>query len=224
MTHVAIIMDGNGRWAKQQGKPRIFGHQQGVEALHRAVSAAPDLGITHLSVYAFSTENWKRPDEEVSFLMGLFVKAATAKLKALCENGVRLRFLGDLHALPDSVQQMIQDTHARTENNSRVQLNIMMNYGSHSEIVHAAQRVTHLQIPLTEASLTSHLYTAGIPDPDILIRTGGDCRLSNFMLWQLAYTELFFLDVLWPDFNQVHLQNVLTQFRSRERRFGGLTE
>ncbi len=226
MQHVAIIMDGNGRWAKQRLMPRHFGHREGAEALRRTIKAAVELGIRYLSVYTFSTENWKRPTEEVDFLMGLFVKLLKSELDLFVKHEIRLRCLGDLSQLPRDLQVKIVETEQKTTGFTKLQLNLMLNYGGRAEIVRACntlvQGASSERMIITEEDLSAALYTSGTPDPDILIRTGGDFRISNFLLWQCAYSELFFLPILWPDFNKETLEQVLQEFKTRERRYGGV--
>ena len=227
--HVAIIMDGNGRWAKSRGKNRSSGHEAGVEALRRTVEAAGDLRLECLTVYAFSTENWSRPAFEVNFLMTLlklYVKRDVARLN---KAGVRVRMIGRRDNLPDDILKLILDAEKTTEGNSKLNLNIAFNYGGRQEILSAVQRVA-VEISegrlapgeITEQELSRLVYTAGQPDPDLIIRTSGEYRLSNFLLWQAAYAELLFLDVLWPDFDRQHLEQAIEQFRSRDRRYGGV--
>jgi undecaprenyl diphosphate synthase len=224
--HVAIVMDGNGRWAKKRFMPRVIGHKNGAESLRTAIETSATLGIRMLSVYAFSTENWKRPNDEVSFLMGFIKEMLVQETPKLHAQNIRIRILGDIKGLNESIQAQIKQSESITANNTRMQLNILINYGSRREIVQAVQAIS--QNPelsgdaITEETISDHLYTSGLPDPDILIRTGGDSRISNFLLWQCAYSELFFLDLLWPDFNRDAFISVLTQYQSRERRFGGL--
>ena len=228
--HVAVIMDGNGRWAKRQGKKRSLGHEAGVEALRRTVEAAGDLGLESLTVYAFSTENWSRPALEVNFLMTLlklYVKRDVARLNRA---GVRVRMIGRRDDLPDDILKLILDAEKTTENNSKLNLNIAFNYGGRQEILSAVQKIASQVVvgnlapeDITEQDLSIHVYTAGQPDPDLIIRTSGEYRLSNFLLWQSAYAELLFLDVLWPDFERRHLEEAIAEFRSRERRFGGVS-
>ena len=227
---MAIIMDGNGRWAKSRGKNRSSGHEAGVEALRRTVEAAGELGLKYLTVYAFSTENWSRPALEVNFLMTLlklYVKRDVARLN---REGVRVRMIGRRDNLPDDILKLICDAEKTTETNSKLNLNIAFNYGSRQEILNAVRNVaarvadgTLAAEDITEQDVSNHVYTAGQPDPDLIIRTSGEYRLSNFLLWQAAYAELLFLDVLWPDFDRQHLQQAIAQFRSRDRRFGGVT-
>ncbi len=222
--HVAIVMDGNGRWAKKRLLPRNLGHKQGVEALRETVKGCIEFGVRYLSVYVFSTENWKRPEGEVQFLMDLLKSLIKIEIKKLHEQSVKVRFLGDLSALETSLQEGFSWAETLTAHNTALQLNLMINYGARDELVHAFQTLQAKGSAVTEASLSEALYTSGIPDPDIVIRTGGDFRLSNFLLWQSAYSEFFFLDTLWPDFNKEVLAQVLSDFKKRERRFGGLND
>ena len=225
--HVAIIMDGNGRWAKKRLMPRQFGHKQGQKQLKKTLINCKKLGIPILSVYVFSTENWKRPESEVSFLLQFLKKTIQDEIQELEKEGVRLRFLGDLSAFGEDILQDIHDAQERTKDASDIQLNIMLNYGGRAEIIHALQSYVASGEDvrqLTEDRLQPYLYTGELPDPDILIRTGGDVRISNFMLWQLAYSELFFTVVFWPDFGLSELITVVEAFQHRDRRYGGLNE
>jgi undecaprenyl diphosphate synthase len=225
--HIAIIMDGNGRWAKKRLMPRNFGHRQGQKQLKKTLVNCVKLGVKFLSVYVFSTENWRRPEEEVSFLLKFLKSTIQDELNELIKEGVRLKFLGDLSQIDQSLLDMISDSESKTKDNTNIQLNVMLNYGGRREIIDAVK--TYVKNggdidTLTENSLQPCLYTEGIPDPDILIRTGGDLRISNFMLWQAAYSEFFFLDVFWPEFDFEELIKVIGEFQSRDRRFGGLNE
>ena len=227
--HVAVIMDGNGRWANQRGLPRVMGHRQGVEALKRTLRLCSDWGIGSLTAYAFSTENWNRPGEEVSFLMTLFERVLAKELKALEQEQVRIRFLGDLEQLPEGLQQLIQDATDRTASNTGIRFNVCTNYGGRRELVRAArllaEQVARGELEpgaIDEQAFASKLLTAGEPDPDLLIRTSGEQRISNFLLWQLAYAELHITDVLWPDFDETALVTALMDFQNRQRRFGGV--
>lgn len=225
--HVAIIMDGNGRWAKRRLLPRKMGHKQGAEALRTAIHSCAELGIRYLSVYVFSTENWKRPEEEVSFLMNFFTDLIQKEAPELNRQGVCVRVLGDLAELDSKLQEKIKNTEKQTENNTRLQLNLMMNYGSRRELTQACQSLADKVkagelSTITESDISEKLYTKSIPDPDILIRTGGDTRVSNFLLWQIAYSECFFLDQLWPDFCRETLLSVVKDYQHRDRRYGGL--
>ena len=218
--HVAIIMDGNGRWAKQRHLPRVLGHQRGVEAVRRTVRAAGEMGLEALTLYAFSTENWRRPEDEVSALMGLLKRFILSDLDEIAGNGVRLRIIGNYKALPGDVVELLEGALARTSGNDGLQLVIALNYGSHDEIARAAAAAAALG-PVTVETIAAHLDTADLPPLDLLIRTSGEVRLSNFLLWQAAYAEMAFLDVLWPDFTAEHLAAALGDFGKRERRYGG---
>lgn len=227
--HIAIIMDGNGRWAQRRGLPRTFGHRAGVESLRDVVKICVELGIKFLTVYAFSTENWKRPREEVNTLMNLLIEYLQREIDELCANGIRINPIGKLEELPASAQKAVLMARERTRLNQGLTLNVALNYGSRSELVEAvralAQKVRQGELApgeIDEKVISSHLYTAGQPDPDLLIRPSGDYRVSNFLLWQLAYTEFWLTPVLWPDFRRVHLLQAIVDFQSRERRFGGL--
>lgn len=227
--HVAIIMDGNGRWAKRRLLPRIAGHRKGIEAAKAVVRAAGDLGIQVLTLYAFSTENWRRPADEVSDLMGLLRKFIVDDIDELAANGVRLRIIGDYQALKPDLVKLIDDAMARTASNSRTTLVIALNYGSQAEIARAARQLAAKVAgsgmsldAITPEALEAELYTADIPAPDLVIRTSGEQRLSNFLLWQAAYAELMFVDTLWPDFGKAELTAAISGFGERERRFGGL--
>jgi len=225
--HIAIIMDGNGRWAKKRLMPRNFGHRQGQKQLKKTLINCVKLGVKYLSVYVFSTENWRRPEEEVSFLLKFLKSTIQDELNELIKEGVRLKFLGDLSQFDQSLLDMISDSESKTKNNTNIQLNVMLNYGGRREIIDAVKIYVKNGgdiDSLTEDNLQPCLYTEGIPDPDILIRTGGDLRISNFMLWQAAYSEFFFLDVFWPEFDFDELVKVIGEFQSRDRRFGGLNE
>ena len=227
--HVAIIMDGNGRWAEKRGLPRSYGHSQGAEALRRTVRAAIEVGLSYLTVYSFSSENWSRPKSEIDDLFGLMKRFMKRDLAELHRNGVCIRVIG-VRSVPDpELVAMIEEAETLTRENTALKLVVAFNYGARVEIAGAARRVAEkvargeLQAAdITPETLSAHLDTAGIPDPDLLIRTSGEVRLSNFLLWQLAYAELLFLDVLWPDFTREHLDEALALYRSRNRRFGGL--
>ncbi|SHE59088.1 undecaprenyl diphosphate synthase [Desulfofundulus australicus DSM 11792] len=227
--HVAIIMDGNGRWAQRRGLPRTYGHRAGVESLRDTVRTCAELGIGYLTVYAFSTENWKRPRDEVDVLMDLLVEYLHKEIDELCANDIRLHPIGRIEELPLSAQEALKMATHRTRNNRRMTLNLALNYGGRVELVDAvrsivkealAGRITPDQVD--ESTISGHLYTAGQPDPDLLIRPSGDYRISNFLLWQLSYTEFWMTSVMWPDFRRVHLLQALVDFQRRERRFGGL--
>ena len=222
-------MDGNGRWAASRGLPRVMGHRAGVEALKSTLRLCSDWGISALTAYAFSTENWSRPGEEVNFLMTLFERVLKKELRSLEDEQVRIRFLGDLEALPAALQERIEDATERTAENSGIYFNVCTNYGGRRELVRAAQRLARqaadgLIVPeaIDENSLAAELFTRGEQDPDLLIRTSGEQRISNFLLWQLAYAEIHVTDVNWPDFDGSALKQALIDFQSRQRRFGGL--
>lgn len=217
--HVAIIMDGNGRWAKRKHLPRVMGHRKGVEAVRELVRSLKDTEIECLTLYAFSSENWKRPEDEVDDLMNLMRKFIKSDLPEFIANDVRLKIIGDWQSLAPDIVEMLEDALARTAGGSRT-LAVALNYGSHAEIAQAARKAAELG-PVTEESIAAHLYTADLPPLDLLIRTSGEVRLSNFLLWQCAYAEMIFTEVLWPDFTPAHLQDALDQFAGRERRFGG---
>ena len=218
--HVAIIMDGNGRWAKKRHLPRALGHQRGVESVRRTVRAARELGLEALTLYAFSTENWTRPEDEISALMGLMKRFILADLDEFAEAGVRLRIIGDYRAFAPDVVELIDHALARTAANTGTTLVVALNYGSQDEIARAATKAAALG-PITPDTISAQLDTADLPPLDLLIRTSGEVRLSNFLLWQAAYAEMLFLDVLWPDFTPAHLAAALDDFARRERRFGG---
>ncbi|MBB5687326.1 isoprenyl transferase [Sphingobium boeckii] len=227
--HVAIIMDGNGRWAKKRMLPRIAGHKKGVEAARATVRAAGELGIEVITLYAFSSENWRRPEAEVSDLMGLLRVFIRTDIDELANNGVRLRVIGDYRALAPDLVKMIDGAIARTAHNERTTLVIALNYGSQNEIVRAARALAERAkagdldpAAIDEAAIAGLLDTEGLPELDLLIRTSGEKRLSNFLLWQSAYAEMMFVDTLWPDFGKADLAAALDQFAQRERRFGGL--
>ena len=226
--HVAIIMDGNGRWAAAKGLPRTAGHKQGAEAARDVVKAATELGIEYLTLFGFSSENWSRPDSEIKDLMNLlryYLRAETAELH---KNGAKLRVIGDRNALDDDIVRMIENAEKLTEENKEITVIIALNYGGRNDILHAVQRLheAHLGEKLAmetiEAQFPGFLMTQGIPDPDLLIRTSGEQRISNFLLWQCAYTEFVFTDTLWPNFSKADLEDALTEFSCRDRRFGGL--
>ncbi len=227
--HIAIIMDGNGRWAEKKGLPRTFGHRAGVESLRDVVKACSELGVSILTVYAFSTENWKRPREEVNTLMDLLIEYVHKETDELCENGVKVNPLGRISELPANVQSAIQYAIDRTKENKGLILNLALNYGGRAEVADAVKMIARAVVEGTmnvedirEETISDYLYTAGQPDPDLLIRPAGDFRVSNFLLWQLAYTEFWFTPVLWPDFRRFHLFQAIIEYQSRERRFGGL--
>ncbi|HEY6815160.1 MAG TPA: polyprenyl diphosphate synthase [Croceibacterium sp.] len=217
--HVAIIMDGNGRWAKRKHLPRAMGHQRGVEAVRKLVRGLGPMGLECLTLYAFSSENWKRPEDEISDLMGLMRKFIKSDLPDFVANDVRLKILGDYSAMPGDIVEQLEDALAQTAQGSKT-LAVALNYGSQQEIARAAA-LAAAQGEVTVESIAANLYTAELPPLDLLIRTSGEVRLSNFLLWQSAYAEMWFTDVLWPDFTPAHLEEALASFAARERRFGG---
>jgi undecaprenyl diphosphate synthase len=218
--HVAIIMDGNGRWAKKRMLPRAMGHKRGVETVRNIVRAAGELGLETLSLYAFSSENWKRPEDEISDLMGLMRDFIKSDLDEFASNDVRLKIIGNYKALAPDIVEMLEESIARTAKNSRTTLAVALNYGAQDEIVRAV-RAAAAQGEISEAAIEANLDTADLPPLDLLIRTSGEQRLSNFMLWQAAYAEFWFTDTLWPDFNKDELAAALNAFARRERRYGG---
>ena len=225
--HIAIVMDGNGRWAKQRRRPRTFGHQAGLKALRKIVEHCGRLGVSELTVFAFSSENWKRPQKEVSRLMELFMRALDRETRELHENRVRVRFIGDLAAFSPELREKVRQAERLTAGNDRLILNVAASYGGRWDIVQAAQRIarevsegTLQPDQIDEQRFASHLTLGGSRDPDLFIRTGGEMRISNFLLWQSAYTELFFSAVLWPDFGPDALDEAIAAYQSRERRFG----
>jgi len=225
-THIGIIMDGNGRWAKQRGWPRLAGHRAGVENLRRVLQAAVELGVSIVTLYAFSTENWKRPLDEVHGLLNILNEALKKEVGELHKNGVQLRHLGDLTPLAADLQQQIHAAVELTRHNQRLIANIAFNYGGRQEIVEAVRHLVQNGIrpeEITEEAISAHLYTGALPDPDLIIRTSGEMRVSNFLIWQSAYAEYYITPVYWPDFNKVELYKALVAFNQRERRYGGLT-
>lgn len=229
--HVAIIMDGNGRWAKQRGNQRIFGHQNGVKAVRAATEAAGEVGVKYLTLYAFSSENWSRPKSEVDALMGLLVETINSEIETLLKNDIRLLTIGDTSALPIAVQEKLKDVISRTANCKTLTAILALSYGARFEIVEAAKKIAlsvkdgKLNVDDLNPEIFSHyLDTANIPDPALMIRTSGEVRLSNFLLWQLAYAELYFTPVLWPDFNKEEFYKAIIEYQKRERRFGKTSE
>lgn len=221
--HIAIIMDGNGRWAKKRMQPRMFGHKAGMKALHETVQAASDMGIGYMSVYAFSTENWKRSADEVGGLMNIAVEYFFKEIEELNQKNVRMLVLGDRSGLPEMVQEAAENAEKSTAANTGLTLNIMLNYGGRDEIIRAFREMAEEGIPadqIDEAAVSAHLYTAGQPDPDIIVRTSGEERISNFMLWQNSYSEFFFVDTLWPDFGEKDLRRIVEEYWKRDRRYG----
>ncbi len=229
--HIAIIMDGNGRWAAQRGQPRLTGHSRGAEALRRAVSAAGELGLDYLTVFAFSSENWERPAAEVEGLMGLLRRYLRGEIAELHENGVRLRSIGERERLPSDIVELIADAESLTAGNGGLTLVVALNYGGRREIALAARRLAQAAAAgqldpdkIDEDQVAGALFTADIPDPDLIIRTGGERRISNFLLWQSAYSEFVFLDKYWPDFGKEDMKAAILEYQSRQRRYGALAE
>jgi undecaprenyl diphosphate synthase len=231
--HVSIIMDGNGRWAERKGLPRAAGHRQGVEKIREIIKASAELGIQYLTLYAFSTENWKRPKEEIKAIMSLLVEYLRRELDELHRNNIKIVTIGNITSLPEIAYEEIQKSINTTSANTGLQVNVALNYGGRLEIVTAIREISRkvanneLNISdIDEDLVSNHLYTGGIPDPDLLIRTGGDKRVSNFLLYQIAYTELWFSDatLYWPDFNVKHYLNAIYDFQNRQRRYGGVIE
>jgi undecaprenyl diphosphate synthase len=222
--HLAIVMDGNGRWATKRYLPRVAGHKQGVSALSRCVKACMERQIPVLTVFAFSSENWNRPPDEVSGLMELLAMSLASEVPALTQNGVQLRFIGDRQSLSERMQASLSQAEAETAHNTRLVLNVCFNYGGRWDIAQAARKLAAEGTPITELALDQALALSHVPDPDLLIRTGGEMRISNFLLWQSAYTELHFTDKLWPEFDEAALDEALAAFRARERRFGQTSE
>jgi undecaprenyl diphosphate synthase len=228
VVHVAIIMDGNRRWADARGLPRLFGHKEGVQSLKKIVRHAGELGLKYLTVYAFSSENWQRSREEVDYLFELFSKTLIDELGELCQNNVKLSFLGNLEQMPPSLAQKMQEATATTRLNSGLSLQVAINYGSRMEITEAVKKIAldlqsgELTVDrINDSLINSYLYTSGMPDPELIIRTGGEMRLSNYLLWQAAYSELYVTPLLWPEFTPAEFDKALEEFVRRERRYGG---
>ncbi|MFC4817922.1 MULTISPECIES: isoprenyl transferase [unclassified Flavobacterium] len=229
--HLAIIMDGNGRWAKQKGMLRAFGHENGTKSVRTTVEACARLGIENLTLYAFSTENWNRPKLEVDTLMKLLISSLKKELATLEKNNIRLNSIGNLENLPKGVQKELQEVIEKTKNNTRMTLTLALSYGSREEILNAVKKISDkvknniISIDsIDESILNNHLYTHNLPDVDLVIRTSGEHRISNFLLWQIAYAEFYFTDVLWPDFTDEHLYEAIISYQKRERRFGKTSE
>ena len=229
--HLAIIMDGNGRWAKQQGKPRIFGHEKGAKTVREIIQEVSEIGIPYLTLYAFSTENWKRPKLEVEALMHLLSRYLKKEVAIMQENNIRLNAIGDLESLPSKVRKELYKAMEQTQNNTSTTVSLALAYGGQQELLQMtqqlAQRVQQGQLTpqqITPELIQQTLYTQNIPPVDLLIRTSGECRISNFLLWQIAYAELYFTDILWPDFSPEELHKALANYQNRERRFGKTSE
>lgn len=229
--HIAVIMDGNGRWAKEKGMQRVFGHRNGVKAVREVTEACTELGVAYLTLYAFSTENWNRPEAEVNALMTLLVETIKNEIKTLNENGVRLQAIGDINRLPEKSRNTLLKAIQDTQGNARMTLVLALNYSAKWEIVEAARKLAAAAksgkidpSDIDEQAFSNALATSGMPDPELLIRTSGENRISNFLLWQIAYAELYFTPTLWPDFRREHLYQAILDFQSRERRFGKTSE
>jgi undecaprenyl diphosphate synthase len=230
-THLAIIMDGNGRWAKQKGMLRAFGHENGTKSVRTTVEACARLGIKNLTLYAFSTENWNRPKLEVQTLMKLLISSLKKELATLEKNNIKLNSIGNLNHLPKGVQKELEEVIDKTKNNTRMTLTLALSYGSREEILNAVKKISDkvknniISIDtIDESILNNHLYTHDLPDVDLVVRTSGEHRISNFLLWQIAYAEFYFTDVLWPDFTEEHLYEAIISYQKRERRFGKTSE
>lgn len=229
--HIAIIMDGNGRWAKEKGKLRVFGHENGTKSVKTTVTTCAELGVKHLTLFAFSTENWNRPKLEVRALMKILVSSLKKETKTFLDNNIRLNVIGQLDALPTNAQQELLEVIDKTKHNSRLVLTLALSYGSRNEIKDAVKEIA-LKVKnnlisveeIDDSVINKHLYTHNLPDVDLLIRTSGECRISNFLLWQIAYAELYFIDTLWPDFRENDLFQAIINYQKRERRFGKTSE
>jgi undecaprenyl diphosphate synthase len=230
-THIAIIMDGNGRWAKKRGLPRVAGHRRGVETVREIVEVCAEIGVKYLTLYTFSTENWKRPKDEVSTLMRLLLKSLKDRLDELNKNNIKLTCIGNIESLPDVVQKQLFKDIERTKNNKRMTLNLALSYSGRWELLEAVKSISKeiaegkiSSESITEKTISDRLTTKNMPDPDLIIRTSGEFRVSNFLLWQIAYSEFVILDVFWPDFSREHLYSAIRQYQKRERRFGKVSE
>ncbi len=228
--HVAVIMDGNGRWAKKRALNRLRGHKAGIEAVRETIRCASDAGVRYLTIYSFSTENWKRPEEEVSGLMELFAKTMLAEVDGLHEEHVRVKTIGDMSILPRETREAFEEAWEKTKDNDGMTLNVAVNYGSRDEMLRAVRSIAQTAVEqggvpeIDQDLFSSRLYTAGMPDPELLIRTSGELRISNFLLWQIAYSEIYVTDVLWPDFDRYEFLRALLAFQARSRRFGGVAK
>lgn len=229
--HLAIIMDGNGRWAKQKGKLRVFGHENGMKSVREVIEATAKLGIPYLTLYTFSTENWNRPKLEVEALMMLLIKGLKKEVQEMHQNNIRLNVIGDLSKFPKNIQKGLQEAMELTQNNTRLTVTLALGYGSRQEIIEGVKKIASdvknniISLEnIDELLVNQYLYTQNIPDVDLLIRTSGEYRISNFLLWQIAYAELYFTEVLWPDFTSQHLQEAILDYQNRERRFGKTSE
>ena len=222
--HVAIIMDGNGRWGLKKKNSRNFGHRRGVKVLENIINQAISFKIRYLTLYTFSTENWKRPKQEINFLIYLLEGYLDNELNNLIKKNIKLKIIGNINKFPKSLVHKLKKAEFLTKKNKKIQLNIALNYGSKEEIINSVKKVNKLSLSVNEKNISKNLYTANIPDPEILIRTGNRNRLSNFLLWQSSYTEIFFVKKLWPEFNKKDFQNILSDFKKVRRNFGGINE
>ena len=229
--HVAVIMDGNGRWAKDKGMNRIFGHKNAITAVRDTIEAAAEIGTEAITLYAFSTENWKRPKLEVNALMGLLINSLNKELSTLQKNEVRLNTIGDINTLPNNAQKTLKEVVNKTKNNKKIVLTLALSYGAREEIVNTikniSKKVVNKELSIKEIDekiINNHLYTFNLPDVDLMIRTSGEQRISNFLLWQMAYAELYFTNILWPDFRKEHFYDAIIEYQNRERRFGKTSE
>ena len=229
--HIAVIMDGNGRWAKKKGKERIQGHKKGILSVRKLVEEASKINISYLTLFAFSTENWKRPKNEVSTLMDLIVLSLDKELKTIIDNKIKLNAIGDMNSLPDEVKKKLKETIEKTKNNKKLTLTIAINYGGKEEITNAVNTIINkvkkniiLEEKVDEELINTHLYSNNLPDVDLLIRTSGEKRISNFLLWKISYAELYFTNILWPEFNKNHFYKAIINYQKRERRFGKTSE
>ncbi|WP_372770228.1 isoprenyl transferase [Lutibacter sp.] len=229
--HIAIIMDGNGRWAEMKGKPRVFGHKNGVTSVKEVIEGCREIGVNYLTLYAFSTENWNRPKLEVKTLMALLVSSLRKELKTLVKNNIKLKTIGNIENLPEKAQIELAEVVEKTKNNTSLTLTLALSYGSREEIVNVirniSKKVVNNQLAVEEINeniINNHLYTFSLPDVDLLIRTSGEKRISNFLLWQIAYAELYFTNTLWPDFRKENLFNAIVDYQQRERRFGKISQ
>ena len=220
LNHVAIIMDGNGRWGLKKGKSRNFGHLKGLSSVEQVIKTAVNIDIKYLTLFTFSTENWNRPKSEVNFLFDLIRKSLKKNLKRIIEQGIKVNIIGKKSGLPNDIIKTIKNIEKKTINNKKINLNLALNYGSKDEILNASKRLMKENKKINIKNFTEKLYTKGIPDPEILIRTGGEKRLSNFLLWQFAYTEIFFINKMWPDFNEKDFENIVNKFYKIKRNFG----
>ena len=229
--HVAIIMDGNGRWAKGKGMSRVFGHKNGLTAVRQSIETAAEIGVKAITLYAFSTENWNRPKLEVDALMSLLINSLKKELKTFQKNEVKVNAIGNIESLPNNAQTTLADVRELTKNNGRITLTLALSYGAREEIVNTIKNISKKVVnkellieEINENTINNHLYTFNLPDVDLMIRTSGEKRISNFLLWQMAYAELYFTDILWPDFRQEHFYDAIIEYQNRERRFGKTSE